>query len=787
MASVLCLAAPAAAASAEARERPVAVDLKAGPLSRSLSDLAAQASVSIGAPGALPDISTPRVKGRMTPEQALARLLAGTRLRALRVGPGAYRLMPAPAPAVRAPPPLRRPLAPPPAMPEPDGAPAPPRPEIVVTALRRSEPLFSVPAAIAIVPGDRLVAGAAATGSRDVAARIEGLTLTNLGAGRNRQFIRGVADSAFNGYSQSTVSIVVDDSRITYDAPDPDLRLVDVARVELLKGPQGPLYGTGALGGVYRIVTNRPDPSGFSGLGEIYGSGLAGGGVGGGGSLTLNLPLAADRIALRASVYGGVDPGWIDDEGGRDNINVARVSGGRIALRWLPADGWTVDFGAMAQFLKVDDSQYVPVTAEAYERAVSAAEPHDNDLRAGSVAVSGPIGAIRLDASASLVGHEVTSQLDASAAAAQFGETGPLLFSDDRNYQVADLEARLSGGSRRRFDWIAGLSWLSATSGIDGRLESTTTDRQVVALSRVVTEMAAYGQAGVALSPELRAELGLRLFQAKSDDELSESGAAAGSTRLSETRTRLSPSLSLAWSPRTDLFLYARLARAERAAGLGARMSGVATRFASDGLTSYELGGRARTGRLQLAAALFYSRWTDIQSDYLLANGLIATHNAGDATIAGGEASGKLRLGAHWRIEAGAIWQRARLVRGSDDVDLPKDPRLPVVPDAVARFALSRSLAIGGWHGSVGADLRYTGASRLSFDTGLDRKSHAYAVLGASASLARDKWTMALDLTNLLGARADTFGFGNPFSIRAAPQFTPLRPPRAVLSLRRGF
>ncbi|WP_447412480.1 hypothetical protein, partial [Clostridium perfringens] len=84
------------------------------------------------------------------------------------------------------------------------------------------------------LPGGRL--GFAST---DVALGLEGLSLTNLGPGRNRQFIRGVADSPFNGPSQSTVAVVLDEARITFDAPDPDLRLVDMERIELLKGPQG--------------------------------------------------------------------------------------------------------------------------------------------------------------------------------------------------------------------------------------------------------------------------------------------------------------------------------------------------------------------------------------------------------------------------------------------------------------------------------------------------------------------------------------------------------------------
>jgi iron complex outermembrane receptor protein len=132
-----------------------------------------------------------------------------------------------------------------------------------------------------------------------IARGIEGLTITGQGAGRNRIFLRGVADSPFNGATQSTVAVLLDDSRLTYSAPDPDLRLVDVARVEVLKGPQGSLYGTGALGGIYRVVTNRANLTRVSGSASFAVIGIAEGGIGGSGSAVVNLPLLTDRAALR--------------------------------------------------------------------------------------------------------------------------------------------------------------------------------------------------------------------------------------------------------------------------------------------------------------------------------------------------------------------------------------------------------------------------------------------------------------------------------------------------------
>jgi len=180
--------------------------------------------------------------------------------------------------------------------------------------------------------------------SSDIAASVDGLTLTNEGAGRNRQFIRGVADSPFSGTSQSTVAIQLNDARVAYDAPDPDLRLVDVDRVEILKGPQGPLYGSGALGGVYHIVTNPPQLDRFSGLAEIHGQSVAGGDAGGGGQAVANLPVVKDRLALRAVIYREQDIGKKERpaHGGEQRLRIEKRT--RIALWLIAAASLAVDW-----------------------------------------------------------------------------------------------------------------------------------------------------------------------------------------------------------------------------------------------------------------------------------------------------------------------------------------------------------------------------------------------------------------------------------------------------------
>ncbi|WP_432490608.1 TonB-dependent receptor plug domain-containing protein, partial [Flavonifractor plautii] len=82
----------------------------------------------------------------------------------------------------------------------------------------------------------------------------------------NKLFIRGIADSSFSGPTQSPVGQYFGDMRTTYSGPDPDLKLVDMQSVEILEGPQGTLYGSGALGGIVLLRPSMPSFDSVSGL-----------------------------------------------------------------------------------------------------------------------------------------------------------------------------------------------------------------------------------------------------------------------------------------------------------------------------------------------------------------------------------------------------------------------------------------------------------------------------------------------------------------------------------------
>ncbi|HWW63271.1 MAG TPA: TonB-dependent receptor [Sphingomonadaceae bacterium] len=715
----------------------------------------------------------------MSIAEALRRLLSQSGWTAVRVGATAYRIEraprsshPSPAPSVAKPP--ARPVV---------STPLPPQATIIVTGQKRPQLLQDVAMSVSVVPLAGNAAGKLSAGSQDLALSVEGLAVTNLGPGRNRQFIRGVADSPFNGPSQSTVAVQLDEARVTFDAPDPDLRLVDMDRVEILKGPQGPLYGSGALGGIYHMVTRKPDPAQAAGSMRLIGEVIEHGSAGGGGEAVLNLPLIADTLAVRGVGYVIRSGGYIDNLGRNQDANTTETTGARLALRWQPDANWTVDLSGTLQDMNAHDSQYVTASDDTVRRDARMAEPTDNDFKSAAATVQGLIGGLKLLATTSYIDHDVDYTLDSTDASALFGLSGQSSYLDDRKYTLINHEIRLSPANSSV--WLAGLSYMRARSHSEATISSADTVLTVEALDRKITEFAAFGEVSVPLLPHVTATAGARLFRSIAEDEAVERAGGA-SDRIS--KTVLSPSVAVSWTPDPRSIVYLRFASALRPGGLAPAGQAVSRRFDSDGLGTFDLGIRHTLAddRLSISASLFHTDWNHIQSDYLLPNGLISTRNAGRGRIYGLEASAEWRAFPGFQLSAGGSYLDARLVSTEAGLKID-DRRLPIAPDATGRLTAQYNFSLGGWATSLSAQANYIGRSRLTFDDNLDREMGDYTITSLAAFFTRNRLTIGARIDNMFDVKGDSFAFGNPFSIMVAQQYTPLRPRTFTLSLARAW
>jgi len=243
--------------------------------------------------------------------------------------------------------------------------------EIVVTAQRRSERLQDVPAAITALSGDKLNE-IHLQGNADLATRVPSLSIDVLGPGESTLAIRGLSTAyglapAVSFYINETPL----DIRTDGYSGAPDVDFFDIDRIEVLRGPQGTLYGSSSMGGALRILTAQPDPKAFAVNAEVGGSSMEGGGAGYLAKSAVNLPLSADSAVRIVGAYEHV-PGYIrratpgdynverpDDPVVARRANDVDLKSGRILGLWKPTDALTIKPSVMiSQVDAASNSQY---------------------------------------------------------------------------------------------------------------------------------------------------------------------------------------------------------------------------------------------------------------------------------------------------------------------------------------------------------------------------------------------------------------------------------------------
>ena len=191
-----------------------------------------------------------------------------------------------------------------------------PRPQagsetIIVTATRRAENLQDV-SGVDQRLRQRRHRDARLKQMDDYAKFVPGLSLGVREPGGTTIVFRGVASSGLQFGAVSSSALYLDEQPITQSGNNPDPRLVDIERLEALRGPQGTLYGASSQSGTLRVITNKPDPSEFDGWVDLQGTSVDEGGEGYDASVMLNVPLVADRLALRVG-FRAEEAGFIDN------------------------------------------------------------------------------------------------------------------------------------------------------------------------------------------------------------------------------------------------------------------------------------------------------------------------------------------------------------------------------------------------------------------------------------------------------------------------------------------
>ncbi|MGJ3649274.1 TonB-dependent receptor [Sphingomonas sp. GlSt437] len=733
------------------------VHIPAGPLDRAISTLSRELGVDIVSTE--PGLSQRRVAaldGRLSAAKALAKLLAGSGYRARRAGSG-YRIVAAPK-ALAMDPPRPRPAT--------DG------PDIVVTASKQRIDLRSYPATAHVVDlASTLRYQTSEPDSDTLAQAIPVIEQTALGPGRNKLFVRGIADSSFTGATQSTVSLYFGDVPLTYSGADPDLKLVDVARVEVLEGPQGTLYGSGAIGGIIRITPNAPDLTRVSARIGAGVSDTIGGSPGYDGDATVNLPVVRDLVATRVTAYREREGGFIDDRQRKINdVNTTTTTGARFEVRATPGTGWEVTGGGVWQQINTDDLGYVQLNTPPFTRRSRLAQPFAGRFLQGhATLVRRWSDGLELTSAFGWASTRQSETFDASSIA-----TAGTIYLNEIDSRLLTLESRLSHKIAHG-SWVVGAVLLRNVSEQNRALASPTTSTEIVGVTNVAQSASVFGEYTRNLTPHLSATLGVRGTIGR--NEATPSVRQPGSAFFGGQRTeRFDPTLAISYRLNSETLIYGRAQTGYRTGGLAvARGAGRIAEFQPDSIVMGEIGIRYHhvgAHPFNFSSAIAYSRWDNIQADLFSLRGQPFTTTLGNATIASGEIS------ASWEPIAGLRAETAILITDNyvsgpiANTSVKNNRRLAQVPPVSGDAALSYRWA----KTEVAVTTHYVGRAVLGTGDTLDISQDPYVLLGARLKHEIGRAAITLSGDNLLNSHANRFALGNPLMLAARNQFTPLRP-----------
>lgn len=769
-----------------AHAEPVAFRIRGASTPEALQVFAAQAGVSVSwASAGICGGARPSLVGRFEPEEGLRRLLNGTGCGFRKVDDRAFEVLPASPSATTRMDPGPKNLEP-----------------VVIFATRRVTDPARLAFPISTVEAEEI----RSQGVRDLgdlSAFVPGVIVTNLGPGRDKVLLRGLSDGPLTGRTQAMVGLYLDGVRLTYNAPDPDLRLDDISRVEVVRGPQGALFGSGSLGGVAYVVSARPDPQR-----EVRELTAAVSATQGGSPSDLisgvwNLPLDSGQAALRVLGYRERAGGWLDSSFAGRNTNSTVRQGLRAAyLRDLPS-GWRLTAGLIGQSIATRDAQYVSV-ASLTERPSRLLEPHDSDFLSGRLSLLKQFGGVELNLTTAVVAHRLTSDYDASGAALAAGIPGPVAYRDDNQITSWVNEMTLRSPGTAPEPWIAGL--FLAVSQQDTRPDLVPPGTPGAPLwgerrEDRLAESAFFGELTRRLAEVLSFTVGGRISYARTDVR---SRSLAGEHTIAvfdgaTSRWRLAPKIEIVWRPTPRWEAYALISEGHRAGGFNttgppgqvfSEPSGALPKraFQADELWNAEVGLRTRLldDKLAVAIAVFDVRWSRIQSDQLLPSGLPYVATIGNGQNLGLEAD--LRFTSDpFRAGLSALVNNPEITHSDAAFPARAELGLAGVPDATVSAWASTTWPLE--RSAVDFDVRvaYLGHSRLTFDRAVAPEMGGYFDTRASLTWRNSEWRLSASLENLGDGSGNTFAYGNPFTIADHPQATPQRPLTATLRVVRRF
>jgi iron complex outermembrane recepter protein len=570
--------------------------------------------------------------------------------------------------------------------------------EIVVTATRRSETLSKVPLSVSALSQGALDE----RGIKNVDSLVRmtpGIQFDPNGFGNQTNIaIRGVSSTV----GAATTGIYIDDTPIQsrvigYSTTNALPAVFDLARVEVLRGPQGTLFGAGSEGGTVRFITTQPSLDEV----HIYARGEAsatqGGAMSGEFGVPVTGPLIPGKLGFAASLWDRHDGGWVDrvnanpyltDQPVQHNVNYGDTQVGRVALKWVPTEGLTITPSLFYQRHTTNDSSnyWEKLSNPSNGSFVSGqpnASPDKDRFLLPALNVAYDFGKVQLINNTSYYIRDQSAQIDYSTLWPAVYDGTPWVspdynslaymansqrtFTEELRMQSTDPNARLS--------WVAGVFYSKSVQHFSENVYDpkfadmfggvppevvfgTPLVDGVYSLSGAGRgedeQIAGFADATLALTSTLKASAGLRVSHTRFEGSSLFQGPVPGYELQSPQAVKenpVTPKFGIDWQTTPALMLYVSAAKGYRIGGTNAPVpmaicgtdvgnfgfSAVPDTYKSDSLWSYEAGAKGHVGRaLTFAASAFRVDWNNIQQDvYLQHCGAQFTANLGKARSEG--------------------------------------------------------------------------------------------------------------------------------------------------------
>ncbi|RYD43941.1 MAG: TonB-dependent receptor [Sphingomonadales bacterium] len=670
--------------------------------------------------------------------------------------------------------------------------------EIVVTATKREQSVRDVSGSVAAV-SEATLQKLNAQSLSDYITRVPGVVFNDYQPGVSEVVIRGVASSTYHEANQATTGYYLNQVPLIepgFPLVIPDIDSFDISRVEVLRGPQGTLFGSSSLGGAVNYVVNEADPSGFdAGFEGSVSTTKRAGEASYAVKAMVNVPVVTDKLAIRLVALQRVDAGYLNNTLlGEKGSNDLRVRGLRGLIVFTPTETTRISALSLYQEYDLDDQTYVLFgPPKTFDRATNVAEFQDTQIMLHSLKLEQDLGFATLTAIGSYTEKKANLAFDNSIFGGNDPRTNtPALASSDGKSKTEYGELRLASPDDGRFRWLIGANYtrlrsnntdgtfiegigdyIDANPGQFGGQSGDTLapgdlSERTISSNRV-TEKAVFGEASFDIVDQLTLTVGGRLFEYRTRPRLQYLPNANlippfDFSPATSKDSDFIPKVSLTWKPSDDVMVYGLYSEGFRIGGANVfslATPGLPLTFDSDTTKNFEIGTRFdlidRTLTVDVTA--YHIDWDNIQARLFTPGDFRAyTVNGGGADIDGVEISLTLRPTRNLSFASNISYNDARLSTLLPDSFAPgggyaKGTQLPGASDWILSNSIDLSFADASLKPRFNLSHRYMSAAPVAFGAALEKGDFHLIDLNASVTVS-DRIDLSLFAKNLFNQYA---------------------------------